>query len=106
MFDEFSLRFERFGADEAALLLVGVIDADVVSEVLDRLDEDDGAVAETKSGYEAAKGSCTLSAGKDVSDTQSEKMVVEPKCGSETPCYQRASEKRASTDECGGTETV
>ena len=45
MFDEFSLRFEGLGADEAALLLVGVIDADVVPEVLDGLDEDDGAVA-------------------------------------------------------------
>ena len=45
MFDEFSLRLEGLGADEAALLLVGVIDADVVTEVLDGLDEDDGAVA-------------------------------------------------------------
>ena len=68
------------------------------------LKEEDGA----KTGSEAEKESCTLpSAGKDPSDTQVGKMVVEPKCGSETPCHQRASEKTAaSAGERGVTETV
>ena len=44
MLNEFSFRSERLGADQAALLLVGMIDADVVSKILDRLDQDHCAV--------------------------------------------------------------
>ena len=44
MLDKLSFRFEWLRTDEAALLLVGVVDADVVSKVLDRLDQDHCAV--------------------------------------------------------------
>ena len=44
MLDELSFRFEWLRTDEAAFLLVGVIDADVVSKILDGLDQDHGAV--------------------------------------------------------------
>ena len=44
MLDELSFRFEWLRTDEAAFLLVGVIDADVVSKILDGFDQDHGTV--------------------------------------------------------------